>query len=401
MPLKKIVLIDLICIPVLAIIIGIASLIFTSNFNTSWTHFADQAQSFLVGKLDLTPLGFDKHDYVIRDEKYYWPEGPFPSVALIPIQILTGPTSSQGKTQLVLIVILSFSLFKLARIKQFSPLDSFFLTSVFLLGSPVIGLIVDPKSWFFAQIVSCTFLTLLILELETKRRWLLLGILEATLLATRPTSGFIILALLFFLYKENVPVSKKLYNLLYFLLPVFISIFVLMWFNYARFGNPLDNGYISNDVGGFIGPLRDLGLFSLQHIPTNLYYYFLTSVDPVFSNISIHLKFPFIKYDGVGLSLLLVAPFFLYSLNSLKKGTIYLNSFWAVIGLTLFTQLSYYAPGWVQFGPRYTTDFMPILFLITLHSLTSSRLTTFQKIAIFLSSSFNVYLLSTTTFPIR
>ena len=369
--------------------------IFFLNFDTPWKHFSDQTQTFLHGRLDANPLDFDKHDYVIKDGKYYWPEGPFPSVLLLPFQFLFGSNFQQGIMQLILIVILLLSLFKLARIKEFNFPDSLYLTAAFLMGSPVVGLIVDPKSWFFAQVVTVTTLTLLLLELETKRRLLLIGILEAALIATRPTSGFIILALVVLLYIKKEPLQRKINRVIPFLIPLFISLVALMWFNYARFGNLVDNGYLKNDVGGFIDPLRSLGLFSLQHIPTNFYYYFLASVEPITSNISVHLKFPYIKYSEWGLSLLFVAPFFLYSVRSLKKTTGYLKSLWLVVVVTLFVQLSYYAPGWVQFGPRYTADFMPILYLLTLYALNRPKLTGFQKILITVSSLFNVYLLTT------
>lgn len=380
---------------VLAGIFIIAISIFFLNFDTPWKHFSDQTQSFLHRRLDTSPLDFDKHDYVIKGGKYYWPEGPFPSVLLLPFQLIFGPNFQQGIMQLILIVILLLSLFKLARLKDYNFPDSLYLTSAFLMGSPVVGLIADPKSWFFAQVITVTALTLLLLELETKRRWLLIGILEAILIATRPTSGFIILALVVLLYTKKDSLQRKINHVISFLVPLFISSVALMWFNYARFGNPVDNGYLNNDVGGFIGPLRSLGLFSLQHIPTNFYYYFLASVEPVTSNTSVHLKFPYIKYSEWGLSLLFVAPFFLYSLRSLKKTTGYLKSLWLVTVITLFVQLSYYAPGWVQFGPRYTADFMPILYLLTLYGLNSPKLTGFQKILIIISSLFNVYLLTT------
>lgn len=375
--------------------LSVTSWLFFGNLNTPWQHFSDQAQSFLQGRLDVDPNPYDKHDYVILNGKYFWPQSPFPSVILAPFQIIFGPEFKQGIMQLILIIILTFSIFKLAQLKKFNFKSCIYLTSIFLMGTPLAGLIVDPKSWFFAQVVATTLLTLLIAELETKKRLLLMGVLGAAILATRPTAALIIFALLFFIYKERITNQKKLFNFLSLLLPSFVSIFILMWFNYARFGNPLNNGYLNNDVGGFIEPLRNLGLFSLQHIPTNFYYYFLASLDPVFSNISIHLKFPFVKYNVWGLSLFLVAPFFLYSLKSLKKASVYLKSLWIVVGATLLLHLSYYAPGWYQFGPRYTADFMPIIFLLTLNALNPPALTKNQRILILISTLFNIYLLTT------
>lgn len=398
MSLTKNNLIDLISLSILTLVVIIAIFVFTSNFNTPWKHFSDQTQSFLKGRLDVDPLSFDKHDYVIQDGKYYWPQGPFPSVLLIPFQLFFGTKLNQGTAQLLLISILCISLFKLARLKKFNILDSLYLVIVFLLGSTLVGLIIDPKSWFFSQVTTVTTLSLLILELESSRRWWLIGVLESILIATRFTSGFIIFALIFLLYKEKRDLRRKLMNLFFLSLPIFVSGLLLVWFNYARFGNLFNNGYFTNDVGGYLSPLRDMGFFSLQHFPTNFHYYFLASVNPITSNIGVHLKFPFIKYNSWGLSLFLVAPFFLYSLRSLKKSSSYLRSLWIVVVITLFTLLIYYAPGWVQFGPRYTADFMPILYLLILNSLTPPKLTNFQKIVIVFSCLFNIYLLSSPIF---
>lgn len=398
MHLKKVKLGELISLITLIVTIIVATNIYLSNINTPWQHFSDQAQSFLDGRLDLVPLSFDKHDYVIKNGKYYWHEGPFPSIVLLPFQILFGPNFHQGFMQILLIFLLIFFLFKLAILKKFNTLSSFYLVSAFLFGSPIVGVVLDPKSWFFSQTVAVTTLAWLILELETTKRWWLMGILNGSLLATRPTSAFILIALITVIFKQKVFSKNKWINLLKLLTPILICGLLLMWFNYARFGSPLDNGYLTNDVGGYMSPLRDLGLFSLNHIPTNIYYYFLSSVEPVSSGISAHLKFPFIKYNVWGLSFILIAPFFLYSLKSLRNYSNYLRSLWLVIAITMFVLLSYYATGWYQFGPRYTADFMPILYLLTLYSLKPPALTRFQKIVINISCLLNIYLLITSMF---
>lgn len=370
-----------------------AFLIFAANYNNPWQHFSDQAQSFLQGRLDVNPNPWDKHDYVYREGKYYWPEGPFPSILLAPFTAIAGPKIfHQGTMQLVLILISIFTLYKLSRFKNFNFEDSIFLVCVFLLGSTSIWMILDAKSWFFAQVVAISFLLLLVFELETKRRYLILGILEGALLATRPTAGFIAFAIIPIIFLEKASTERKLTNLASFAVFPTLSVIALLFFNFLRFGNFLDNGYTSNDIGGFQEPLRKMGLFSVKHIPTNFYYYFLQSYQPV-TKISAHLGFPFIKFDAWGLSFFLVAPFFMTAFKVIGKYWFY----WAVIGITLFTTLSYYSPGWFQLGPRYTADFMPILFVLLLNAL-NGKLTPNQKLLISVSCFLNVYLLYTRQF---
>lgn len=383
-------------LPFLAIIffcLVAASAIFSINFDTPWQHFSDQSQSYLKGRLDVTPLSFDQHDYTFVNNKYYWPQGPFPSVLLMPFQFIFGPSFEQALMQTILIISLILMIYTLALIKKFSIIAALYLTAAFFIGSPVIGIILDPKSWFYAQVVTVTLLTALLLEFETKRRWWIIGTLEACILASRPTAGIIILFLIPFLVFQKTHSHKKFVNLISLLLPVAISGVLLLWFNFARFGNFFDNGYYTNDVGGFIGPLRDIGVFSIQHIPGNIYYYFLISVDPIKEGA--RLLFPYIKYNVWGLSFFLVAPFFLYSLKALSSKDNIIRGLLMVSGLTLLIELMYYAPGWYQFGPRYISDFMPILFLLTLYSLEDYNLTYTQKFIITLSCLFNIYLLIT------
>lgn len=367
--------------------------LFALNLNTPWEHFSDQSQSYLKGRLDVTPLIFDQHDYTLVNGKYYWPQGPFPAVLLMPFQAIFGPNFEQGVMQGILFFTLIVLLYSLLIVKKIDSQSSIFLICAFIVGSPIVGIIIDPKSWFYAQIVAVVLLLALLLELETNRRWLILGVLEGALIATRPTSGFIFLALFILLITQKTNLKPKIKQGLLFFAPIILSAVSLLWFNYLRFGDPLDNGYQTNNVGSFISPLRDIGLFSTQHIPSNFYYYFLISVQP-FKN-GAHLIFPYIKYDVWGLSLLLVAPFFIYAFKSLKNLTTYTTLLWITVGITLITQLMYYAPGWYQFGPRYTADFLPILFVLLLYGLNSHKITLTQKIVICLSSLFNLYLLIT------
>lgn len=363
--------------------------IFANNFNTFYQHFTQQAQSFLQGKTDIPA---PDHDFVFRNGKYYWPQGPFPSVLLMPGVAVFGPNFHQGVMQTVLIFFLGFFTFKLAKQKKFGYEDTLFLTAVYFLGSTLSGILVDPKSWFFAQIVAVTFLTALLYEFETRRRFWIIGILEGALIATRPTAGFIIFFLLYFIFREKNNTKTKTIQLFSLLLPVALSLVSLGFLNYSNFGSPLDNGYGTNDIGGFLEPLREMGVFSLRHIPTNIYYYFLESVDPV-KTVSAHLGFPFIKYNGWGLSFFLTSPFFIYAFKNFRKHP----GLWVIILMALFNLLTYYAPGWVQFGPRYTADFIPILFLLLLYSL-APKLSAAQKLIISLSCFFNIYLLFTGQF---
>src|SRR3989344_1194274 len=353
-----------------------------------WTHFSQQADSFLHGRLDIARQ-MDTFEY---KGKYYWHQQPFPSVILIPFKLFS-KNFDQSNMQFVLTIFLVILLYKLTRIYNKPISDRLLLISAFLFGSPVMGLILNPSSWYYAQLVTVTLMIGLILEIETKQRSLVLGILLACIIATRPSASFIIIPVIYFLFKKFHE-RKFVNNLVMFLFPLGFTIFVLLFFNYVRFENIFFNAYASNEIGGYMPYFRSLGVFSFDHLPTNLYYYFLISVNAVTDKSGSHLVFPYITYSTWGISLFLIAPFFLYAFKTLNSKYPEIRLYWIAIILNLTLLLLFFAPGWVQFGPRYTADFFPILYLLFLKSL-PSKLTFGQQSTIILSCLFNIYLYTT------
>lgn len=351
--------------------------------------FSIQAQSFIEGRLDI-PQSIDA---AYKNGKYYWPQGPFPSLLLIPFQIVFGPGFNQSIAHPFLVIILAILLYRLASLKKFEPASALLLTYAFLFGSQTIGIIRSPCYSYFAHIITMTLLTAVLLEFESKRRPLILGLLLSAIITTRLSAGFIFIPIIYhYLYSKNQ--AGKFSNLALFITPLVISAISLLLFNHVRFQNFFDNGYSSNDVGDYLDGLRSIGLFSIQHIPTNFYYYFLISVQPVIKE-STHLVFPFVTYSTVGLSFFIVSPFFLYTFKSLLYKSILIKLYWLVILMTLLMTLTYYSAGWDQFGPRFLSDIMPIFYLLLLNSLAPPRLNTKQNLFILFSSLLNTYLLIT------
>lgn len=107
---------------------------------------------------------------------------PFPSVVLLPGQILFGLRFNESVASPLFVIWLATSLYKLARLKKFSQQSSIWLVLAFLFGSVMINLIVTPFSWYYAQVIATTLLTALLLEYETKKRFWVLGLLEAMII---------------------------------------------------------------------------------------------------------------------------------------------------------------------------------------------------------------------------
>jgi hypothetical protein len=127
---------------------------------------------------------------------------------------------------------------------------------------------------------------------------------------------------------------------------------VFFWYNWARFGSPLETGYELATLPPFLETQRAQGLFSIVHLPMNLDYLFLRGPDAFLTTP------PFFQPSTLGMSVLYTSPALLVGLRSLLR-----SSEARVVALTgllvLLPTLLYYGGGWVQFGYRYLLDSVP------------------------------------------
>jgi hypothetical protein len=179
------------------------------------------------------------------------------------------------------------------------------------------------------------------------------------------------------------------------MLPVFFMAILLGIYNYIRFGNLLEFGYSNQDlVIESLRTARNYGLFSIIHIPGNVYYSLLAMPLPVFRyNMSHVLKFPFIARDAWGMSIFITSPYFFY-LFFLKHKDILSKILIFVILVSVVPIYMYYGIGYVQFGYRYLLDLMPFIFLLLMKNyyLKFNNVSFGLKFLILFSAFFNVYL---------
>ena len=375
-----------------------ASLAFALNFKiTRANHFSELASSFLRGELHF------RDDYVDVDQlsfnsKKYWVLGPFPSVLLTPFVYafsLLGLTFYQGYLNFFLIILVFYLCFRLALILKYSKEDSLFFAFAFIFSSVYQVAALTPFSWYFAQAISVLALLFAMFEFFTKRRYLIIGIAMSILLATR-TIAF--LSVVFFVLTILIGKAQgkvKCRQILYIFGPVLVSLVLLFLYNYARFGDPMFNGYLkyAESLGfGFDGGFAG-GLFNIKNIPGNFYNYFVSGLGVYKYKYDITLggfKLTpfFLKVSPPGTSFFVVSPVFLYVFRSKLKSAIEKRLF-ITIFIMLFALLSFYWSGWLQLGPRYTLDFLPLLFILFLYSFKERKLSGFAKILILGSSVFN------------
>jgi len=372
--------------------------------------FSLLADSFLKGKLYFNTLPNNKVDLVLRNGKFFWPLSPFPAVLLMPFAFITslfGTFFPQNLVHLALVLGTYFLIFKIARDFKFSPKDAYYMAFGFCCASVYLFVAFISASWYFSHVVAVFFSFLSIYEYLHRKRYWLIGLLCSFVFLTRVTAGFLVFFfVLEIIFSESKKVSKeKMQSLVSLLIPMVIAGVLNLLYNYFRFGNPFDNGYKSGNAFWLTDAERfeqiNYGLFQLRNIPTNIYYYFLKGIDPVLINFrsckynTYILKPPYIKVGYPGISFFVASPMFLYifksdfSLRWVRHATL-------VILLTLFVLLTYYWPGWIQIGPRYMLDLLPLSLIVLFSAFRDGRpLPTLFKVAVYGGAMLNMYLLFT------
>lgn len=365
------------------------------------------AKSFLQGKTYL-PGNYFKIDTAYYNGHFFWPLGPFPAILIIPfIRIfdLLNLGFRLGYIHFFLSLGIFYLCFKIASYYKYSVNDSFSLAYAFCFASVYQAIALFPISQYLTHSLT-VFLLLLTLYghiLKKINPWSL-GTIFALILATRLVAFFTIIFFILSYSIQRVNFGRIVSSTFKLSLPIFISLVFLGLYNLARFGNPFETGYgIANAWNMTSEQRADLmkyGLFSIKYVPTNFYYYFVKTVDPILMELNSNLKYPlllaapFIKVGYPGVGFFITSPIFLYAFKTKLRGK-NLKLILMTIGVVTFIYLTHYSPGWGQVGPRYLLDILPFAYLLLLNSFNRNGLTTFQKSLVYLSSLFNFYLFLT------
>jgi hypothetical protein len=140
--------------------------------------------------------------------------------------------------------------------------------------------------------------------------------------------------------------------------PLLLSGAALLIYNFARFGNPLEFGYESASVHPILTRnLQLYGQFNMHFVPQNLWTMLLSP--PVWVP-----ELGALMPNPDGMSLLITTPALIYLARTRRRIPLVMGA-WLALGLLLIPLLTYYNTGWVQFGYRFSLDFMtPVMVLL-------------------------------------
>jgi len=310
------------------------------------------AVSFLEGRLYIAdPPGW-LTEFAYAGGKPYVYFDPFPAVFLLPLASLWGLDVNLARVSIGVGAV-NVGLTRLL-LGQLGVARSTANWGALLLGAGTVHFYAAQygNTWMLGHLLAVAALTMAWLESTRGANPFLLGLLCACAATSRApallgTPIFLLLAL------RRRPRFATLFE---FGLPLALTAVALAAYDYARFGDPLDNGYLHANQA-LLHP--EHGSFSWHYIGRNLYQYFGRLP-------SLRASWPYLVVDDHGLSLLATTPAVLLLLRPGWSGRVRdarLLGRLALLGCAMVQglYLVYFWDGWRQFGSRYTLDYAPFL----------------------------------------
>lgn len=391
------------------VLIGVLVILLLLIFSVGIVGEGSQQFSMLANAFDhgqtnfLHSIGGLGQDPVFYHNKIYWDEGAFPAVILMPfvaIFDIFNHTFFQGYIKWAFMLGTFYFIFQIARKFKYQKEESLFLVFAFALASVYMGVASVSSGWLYAQVVNTFLMFWAFYEyFAGKKRYWLIGIICAMVMMSRITATPMVLFFALYIWYQESDKKLKIKKLFRLVVPLVIAAILICLYNYQRFGNPLNNGNQYQLLSTSSSTARSMGLFSINHIPTNLYTATLRGPNiRLISNQSWSLKWPYIVNNPLGMSMFLTSPYLLYLFS--KKWSTYSKETKYLLVAAFFSALitlSYFGDGANQFGYRYGLDFFPEIFIVfmMIYKRNTGKMTVGMKTLITLSAIFNFFLVST------
>lgn len=342
------------CLAVVAVYVG-AMLVSIYFRRFPLDRMAVLAEAALTGHLD-SPTFKGTVDTVEIGGRYYVAVGPLQLAPYMPFALFHTLLGWSGHL-IDTAVGIPAALLALPLARAYGARDrvAYWIAGFTAFGTLLLYVSAFGNFYFLAHAESFLALMLFLLEWAGRRRPWVLGICMAFSFLARPTTLLAAvpfgLALLWQRRDQFRTVATAAAS---FAIPVGLALVVYGWFNWVRFGSPLQAGYaIAYLPQPGLDARRAVGLFSVLQVPENFRLAFLAPFETMG-------HFPYVTANPYGLSMLLVSPALLTALRAgfRDRGA---QLLWIAAGLVAIPVFLYYGGGYIQYGFRYSMDFTPFL----------------------------------------
>ena len=366
----------------------------------SKSYFDELARAWLQGRLYLVNPS-DTHDLTLFNGQWYVANPPLVAILMVPLVRLFDDfnTVVYAAANGALNAALLFLLLEWVARRGWTRLTSgghLWLTAFFAFGTAHYYLSTIGRMWFMSQTITVTLLLLAASLAVTRRPAWLSGAALALAVVARPHI-LVFAPLLLGIAMQNAREDGRKFTFgslvrwgLAMGVPILLAGVGLLFYNWLRFGDPLDYGYLTENVADFMaGDLQAYGTFHPVFILRNLRVMFLNL--PVW-----RAACGWFTPSVEGMSMLLVSPALLYLAGALplkrapERRKTWVIGAWAAIFTTLVPLALYYNTGAWQFGYKYLLDFIvPVMLLLALAA--GQRVPWGMRILILVSMAVNLY----------
>ena len=338
-------------------------------------YWAELADAFLNGRLYLMNPATN-HDLTMFNGEWYVPNPPLPAIVLMPFVALFGVEGVNMTVVSALIgagnVVLMMLVLRAAVSAGFFKLSDeavFWLAATFAVGTNHLWLVTLGQMWFVSQLTTVFFVGLACLAaLRAWSPWLT-GLFLGCAMLSRPNVFPIALFLAgaeAFRIRRQTPGGSGAFDWRRFVVwgvqaavPAAASGALLLFYNWLRFGDWFDFGYIAINGAPFIlEAVRTYGMFHPHFFSANWRTMILTLPRIVPANGGA------IFHPGIGgYSIFAMTPPTVYAFLRPKR-TLWLVGAWLSIAVSSSFLLLYHNTGAEQIGYRYLMDFVFPLFIL-------------------------------------
>lgn len=291
-----------------------------------------------------------------RWKKYYVSFPPFPALLMLPFVAVWGLQVNDVLFTVLLAglgpALLYLALRRLAERgdSSRSEPDDLWLTTMFGVGTVYYYASVLGQVWYTAHVIATVLTGLYVLASLDARKPLLAGLCLGAIVLTRPQMGFLGL---FFLYEAWR--TGRLRTVFPMAVPALAMSVLAAAFNYARFHAIGEFGHSYLNVR-WTDRIQRYGLFNYSFLSRNLAAAF--TLTP-----KLLARSPRVQISWHGLSMLITTPALAYLLWPRLKGRLHWP-LWLTVAPVATLGFLYQNDGWVQFGYRFSIDYLFVLMLL-------------------------------------